>query len=268
MTTFTLRRSTPRDLNELVVGAPGTLVALTDDHRRSLSARFRAVISNDHRRLDAWSVERAGQPSSSFRWSPATARRLLGNAALRRVVRDALVAPTEAVADEINDQLLRCASGYARPGSLASWLASLSASEVALVCAEATNWAVQVLEIAQGLQVEWRVATSDAYYDVARARTSLRARRDLDVPLGEGRVVLRVRSGSPGKSAGPGLRSDLTIDTLANPKGIAPRRFIGVWPDAGVALSVDGTMADLRAGARDLVRTAVVQERRHHQMAA
>jgi hypothetical protein len=81
-------------------------------------------------------------------------------------------------------------------------------------------------------------------------------------------VVLRVRSGSPGKSAGPGLRSDLTIDTLANPKGIAPRRFIGVWPDAGVALSVDGTMADLRAGARDLVRTAVVQERRHHQMAA
>jgi hypothetical protein len=80
--------------------------------------------------------------------------------------------------------------------------------------------------------------------------------------------VLRVRSGSPGKSAGPGLRSDLTIDTLANHEGIAARRFIGVWPEAGVALSVDGTMADLRAGARDLVRTAVVQERLRYHNAA
>ena len=64
-----------------------------------------------------------------------------------------------------------------------------------------------------------------------------------------------------GKSSGPGLRCDLTIDALASPTGTAASRFIGVWPDAGVCLSVDGTMADLRAGARDLVRTAVVQQR-------
>ncbi|HEY1222260.1 MAG TPA: hypothetical protein VGE75_02045 [Acidimicrobiales bacterium] len=268
MTTFTLRRNTPHELNELVRGAPDALVALTEDHRRSLSARFRAVLSSDHRRLDAWSVEQAGRTSSSFRWSPATARRLLGNAALRRVARDPTCAPSESVTAEIDDQLLRCASGYARGGSLASWLASLGASELALVGAEATNWLVQVLEIAQGLEGEWRVATSDAYYDVASARTTLRARKDLEVGVGDGRVTLRVRSGSPGKSAGPGLRSDLTIDTLANPHGVAPRRFIGLWPEAGVVLSVDGTMADLRAGARDLVRTAVVQQRRRHQSAA
>jgi len=268
MTTLNLRRNTPRDLNELIRSAPSEDVVLTDDHRRSLSARFRAVLSTDHRRLDAWSVERAGTPSSTFRWSPATARRLLGNAALRRLVHDPECTPSEAVAYEIDDQLLRCASGQARAGSLASWLASLRASERALVCAEASNWVSQIVEIAQGLEYEWRVAMSDAYYDVARARTSLRARRDLDVALDEGRVVLRVRSGSPGKSAGPGLRSDLTIDTLANDHGVAPRRFIGVWPEAGVALSVDGTMADLRAGARDLVRTAFVQERRRLQKAA
>lgn len=268
MSTLSVRRATPHDLNELVRDAPDIVAELTDDHRRSLSARFRAVFASDHRRLDAWSVEQAGRASSGFRWSPATARRLLGNAGLRRVVRDPLCAPTEAVTQEIDDQLLRCASGYARTGSLANWLGGLSASELALVCAEATNWVVQVLEIAQGLDCEWRVAASDAYYDVARARTTLRARRDLDVPLEHGRVVLRVRSGSPGKSAGPGLRSDLTIDTLANHEGIAARRFIGVWPEAGVALSVDGTMADLRAGARDLVRTAVVQERLRYHNAA
>ena len=33
------------------------------------------------------------------------------------------------------------------------------------------------------------------------------------------RVIVRVRSGAPGKSAGPGLRADLTIDTLADPDG-------------------------------------------------
>jgi hypothetical protein len=267
MTTFNLRRNTPRQLNELVQEAP-VGVSLTDDHRRSLSARFRAITSLEHRRLDAWSVERAGLASSGFRWSPATARRLLGNAALRRMDRDPLRAVSRAVGDEIDDQLLRCASGYARAGSLAYWLSSLGASELALVNAEATNWAVQVHEIAQGLECEWRVAASDAFYDVARARTSLRARRDLEVTTREGRVVVRVRSGSPGKSAGPGLRSDLTIDTLANPRGIAPQRFLGVWPEAGVILSVDGTMADLRAGARDLVRTAVVTERRRLHQAA
>jgi stage V sporulation protein SpoVS len=266
MTTFNFRRSTARELNELVRDAP-VGVSLTDDHRRSLSARFRAVSSAGRRRLDAWSVEQAGQPSSGFHWTPATARRLLGNGAMRRMVRQS-ISPSEAVSDEIEDQLLRCASGYARAGSLAYWLASRSASEIALVSAEATNWAVQVHEIAQGLEREWRVAASDAFYDVASARTSLRARRDLEVPSIEGRVVLRVRSGSPGKSAGPGLRSDLTIDTLADPQGVAPRRFIGVWPEAGVMLSVDGTMDDLRAGARDLVRTAVVSERRRLQKAA
>lgn len=268
MTTFDLRRSTPHDLHKLIEGAPDELVMLTDDHRRSLTARFRAVHCDEHRRLDAWAVEQAGQTSTQFHWSPATARRLLGGAALRRFVRNPLRSPGESVNEEITDQLLRCTSGYARSGSLAQWLSSLKASELALVSAEATNWTVQLLELAQGLDFEWRVCSSDAFYDVARARTTLRARRDLVVHAGEGRVVLRVRSGSPGKSAGPGLRSDLMIETLADPTGLAPRRFIGAWPEAGVLLSVNGTMADLRAGARDLVRTAVVQERRRHLKAA
>ncbi len=110
----------------------------------------------------------------------------------------------------------------------------------------------------------WSVATSDAYYDVASARTTLRARRDLIVRNEGTRTIVRVRSGAPGKSAGPGLRADLTVDALADHDGLAPARLIGLWPEAGVCLCVDGTMADLRAGARDLVRTAVAQRRRAH----
>jgi hypothetical protein len=262
MTTLHHRRLAPDQLNLLVCELQGGRAFLSDDHRRSLSTRFRAVASNKHRRLDAWSVEMAGQVADVFRWSPTMTRRTLGNAALRRVESGPTKSIVDAVTDEVTDQLLRAASGYARSGTMAQWLAQCPPPVVGLVIAEAVNWATQLNEIAGGLNVPWQIASSDAYYDVAGARTTLRARRDLISSNDAGRIVMRVRSGSPGKSAGPGLRADMTVETLANPDGIAPLRFIGLWPEAGVCLAVDGTMADLRAGARDLVRTAVVRQRR------
>lgn len=261
MTTLTHRRHSTRILNRLIEEAPLEPAALSDDHRLSLSARLRAVAGQGHRRLDAWMVERAGQPSGNFRWTPATARRVLGNAALRRTVSDPSMSGVTAVQEEMDDQLLRAVSGYARAGSLAHYLALSSPSVLALVSAEATNWATQLREAAESLSHPWSVCSSDAYYDVARARTTLRGRRDLVVNRGSSRILLRVRSGAPGKSAGPGLRADLTIDALADPQGVAATRLVGLWPEAGVVLSVDGTMEDLRAGARDLVRTAVAQQR-------
>ena len=118
------------------------------------------------------------------------------------------------------------------------------------------------IETPAGISLPWTMAPCDAYYDVAAGRTTLRARRDLVITRDGDRIVVRVRCGAPGKSAGPGLRADLTTETLAHPSGLAPVRFIGLWPEAGVCLAVDGTMDDLRAGARDLVRTAVAQRRR------
>ncbi len=260
MTTLLHRRLVPGQIDRLVAEAPEHTVTLTDDHRRSLSARFRAVTTPGHRRLDAWNVEQAGRPAGGFRWSPATSRRALGNGALRRRAGRA-TSLTDAVRDEVAEQLLRAAAGYAPPGSMAHWLASSSDPVVGIVTAEAVNWATQLDEVAAGIARPWTVAPSDAYYDVAAGRTTLRARRDLVVARDGDRIVLRVRSGAPGKSAGPGLRADLTTETLAHPAGLAPVRFIGLWPEAGVCLAVDGTMDDLRAGARDLVRTAVAQRR-------
>jgi hypothetical protein len=268
VTTLTHRRASRHVLNRLIDDAPTDVATLTDDHRRSLSARFRAVASEGHRRLDAWMVERAGKPYDAFRWSPATARRALGNAALRRRLNDPSLTSFDAVDVEVTDQLLRAVSGYARPGSLASYLASSSPSALGLVSAEAANWSTQLGEAAESIARPWTVATSDAYYDVARARTTLRGRRDLVVALDDARVLVRVRAGAPGKSAGPGLRADLTIDALAEPSGLAAARVIGLWPEAGVVLSVDGTMEDLRSGARDLVRTAVAAERQRLVRAA
>ncbi len=268
VTTLHHRRLTSEQLHDLVHSAPGGPVQLTDDHRKSLTSRFRGVASPGHRRLDAWSVEQAGRGASTFRWSPATSRRVLGNGALRRMKGQRSLSIIDAVRDELADQLLRAASGYARGGSLAYWLASSPHPVLGLVTAEAVTWATQLHEIAQALPLPCTVATADAYYDVATARTTLRARRDLLLTQGDERIVVRVRAGTPGKSAGPGLRADLTIETLAHHDGIAPARFIGLWPEAGVCLSVDGTMDDLRSGARALVRTAVAQQRQRTLLAA
>jgi hypothetical protein len=146
MTTLAHRRLVPGQIDRLVEEAPERPAALTDDHRRSLSARFRAVATPGHRRLDAWNVEQAGRPGGGFRWSPASARRALGNGALRRLTSPA-TSITDAVRDEVADQLLRAAAGYARTGSMASWLASSPGPVVGLVTAEAVNWATQLCEI-------------------------------------------------------------------------------------------------------------------------
>jgi hypothetical protein len=261
------RRLTKFELNDLVKHVPLEPVHLGEEHRQSLSNRFRAVSAPGHRRLDAWGVERAGRHGSNFRWSPGTARRVLGNAAVRRITLQP-VSIRDAVRDELADQMVRATSGYSRDGSLAHWLASAPHPVIGLVTAEAVNWATQLHEVSEWLDATWSVPASDAYYDVASARTTLRARRDLVVHNDGSRTVLRVRSGSPGKSAGPGLRADLTIEALADHNGEAPVRYIGLWPEAGVCLSVDGTMNDLRSGARDLVRTAVARRRQGILLAA
>ena len=237
----------------LVSDAPHEAPSLDDEHRRLLAARFAAIDTETHRRLDAWSVERA-ERHSPFTWSAATARRSLGNAALRRLVAAPLT-PLDAVGDVVTDRLLSAAAGSARPGSLGHWLASLADAERALVVAEATNWTTTLVELTHELEVAWRPAASDAYYVIAGARTTLRAQREFVVE-GPTRVIVRVRSGSPGRSAGAGLRADLAVETLSHPHGDAPGRFVGVWPDAGIALAVDGTLEDVRAGARHLLRAA------------
>ena len=237
---------------ELVGGAPPEAPSLDDEQRRLFAARFAALGTETHRRLDAWSVERP-ERRTPFAWSAATARRTLGNAALRRIVA-ASSSVLEAVGDVVTDRLLSAAAGFARPGSLGHWLASLADAERALVVAEAANWATTLVELTGALS-GWRPVASDAYYVVAGARVTLRAQRELVVE-GPSRVVVRVRSGVPGRSAGAGLRADLAVETLAHPNGDAPGRFIGVWPDAGIALGVDGTLDDVRRGARHLLRAA------------
>lgn len=262
-------RSAARDaLTSVVRDAPATPTSLTDDHRRALAARFRAVPDPDHRRLDAWTVERAGLAGAPFTWTPAAARRSVATAALRRAGADGDRTLAAAVRATIEDEVARARTGQTRPGSLGRWLDEATPGARGLVVAEALSWARGVLEMAHRVEGPWWVPAADAYYDVAGARVTLRGRRDLEVAHGEGRVVVRLRAGSPGPSAGAGLRADLVTCALADPAGVAPTRVVGVWPEAGVVLGVDGTIEDLRAGARDLVRAALATRRARLVLAA
>jgi hypothetical protein len=255
-------------IERLVDGAPRDPATVTDDHRRSLAARFRAVPDTAHRRLDAWTVESAGRAPLTFAWTPAAARRTLATAALRRVVASSGTSLRDAVRDALDDQVARARTGQTRHGSLGSWLDEVDAAVRALVVAEALGWAAATMEVVRYAPGPWTVPASDAYYDVAGSRTTLRGRRDLEFTRATGRVVVRLRAGSPGASAGAGLRCDLAVTALADPAGVAPTRLVGLWPEAGVALGVDGRMEDLRAGARDLVKAALVTRRRRLVLAA
>jgi hypothetical protein len=258
----TLTRSTTDfdAVHTLIATAPVGELHLTLEHRATLAARLQSIPTTDHRRLDAWMVEHSGAEPGSFRWSPTTARRVLASASLRRARLDNHQL-SQAVEDEVTDYLLRAAAGQCTPGSLGHWLAGLSLSELALVRNDARNWATTLDEVASSLGGEWRLCASDAYYAVAGARTTLRGRRDLVLETDTQRIVVRVRPGTPPKSAGAGLRCDLLVDALAHPEGRVASRFLGIWPESGVTLAVDAAMPDVRAGGRDLLRAAITLHR-------
>jgi hypothetical protein len=65
----------------------------------------------------------------------------------------------------------------------------------------------------------------------------------------------------PAPTSIAGLRADLAVDAFSHIGGEAPQRIIGVWPEAGITLSVDGTEEAVRAGARDLMRATITQHR-------
>ncbi|MBU6233523.1 MAG: hypothetical protein KJS64_04660 [Acidobacteria bacterium] len=263
--TYVQRSISSLDLSNLVTCEDDSFV-ISDEQRVSLATRFRSIPTTHRLRADAWMVERRGNTGRQFAWSPVTARRTIGNAALRRG--GEVSSLLSAIHDVVDEHLFRAAKGYARHGTLGHWLAQQTSPVLAIVTAEAMTWGTTALETLESFGTPFSIAHSDAYYDVAGARTSLRGRRDALIATKNGRIVVRLRTGIPSPTAVAGLRADLTIDAFANVEGCAAQRIVGVWPDAGIALAVDGGESVIRAGARDLLRVAITQFRQHSSVAA
>ena len=247
------------DLVYLEPGAVASLVLPEGDPEivpptlpAALARRLGDSRADRRQTLGAWSVERRTAPANPFSWSAATARRALGRGALGRLVSGEDATLGAALAHVLEHRLDRAATGYASVGSLGAWLARLDAPGRATVTSAARAWAVSVLELTHQMS-SWSAPEADAYYAIDRSRVTLRGRRDIVTA----RSLICVRAGRPSASAGAGLRVDLLVAGLTHPAGVLPTQVVGVWPDAGLALRLRGSLADARRGARYVLAAAV-----------
>ncbi len=210
--------------------------------------------------LDSYRVEGRRVSTSDFSWSAENAARRLSSEILRRESRPRFFGAT---LDEVIDELRRHAeSGSASPRDLGVWLTEVGVGGRAMVAARALERAHSTHDVFERVDAPIVRAPADTYLSIPRSRWLLRGYRDgwsgTDAP----RVVLRVRPGSPSRSAARGLRVDALIATLAHPGVVAPARVVSAWPDAGLVLTLDPSLDDLTRGAKDLLRVA---QRLSHQ---
>lgn len=196
----------------------------------------------------------AGRP---FSWSPRTARRSIGVAAVRRCLEGGARTPAEAVAATAARMAGDARAGLASRVSPASWLATLEDGARAAVLAEATTWATHLFEA-----VEWRrldpqpaVGCADRWWDCPGVRTvALRGRADVRVGAPGGRqVLLTMAAGRPGPTSRVELALAALVDVAAGPSMPPPARVVGWWPECGRALVLCVDLELLEETARSVV---------------
>ena len=265
-------------LRDLVLEPAKTPTRLDPVVRTALASRLAHVAPARGRgplRLDSWTVlngERGpGAEPDSFTWSPRAARRLIGNAAARRVIATQEPSPTIAARREVAWLIARAAAGDARPGSLGAWLAEAPQGVIGAVIAEAVSHATEIVTMLdwERLGTHAVIGGADPVWAVPGAPwISLRGRREAVIELDRGastRAIICMRAGRPPASA----RSDLAIvglaDALASPDLPTPTRVLGVWPSAGRSVSLEISAAELRSAAR-LVLNAVTRLRQNSSL--
>lgn len=176
--------------------------------------------------------------ADEFRWSPRTARRLLGLMGLRHCVRGTCRTPAEAVAQAVEASVADAAEGRQRPGSLGHWLTTLHPGARAVVRAEAVTWATQV-----HAALEWErlrrpsvVGGADQWWSLPQvAGVSVRGRAEVRAPTrDDGMALFVVLNGQPGPSARAELGLPALVALLSG--AVVPHRLLGWWPQSGRAL--------------------------------
>ena len=244
--------------------------------RRVLATRLAAKAPARHLgslRLDSHTILNPPGEQPAFTWSPRRARRLLGAAAARAVLEKRSSCPLAAVRSEVDEVIARAAQEHTRPGSLGTWLGEAPRGVQAAALAEASAWATELLISLSPrlLEAGPLVGRADPVWAVPGAPwISLRARRDLEVTLDstlKTRALLCVRNGRPSPLAVEDLGLVGLIDALARPSLPLPNRVVGLWPDAGRAVSLEIDAEAMRSAARRIVH-AVEQRRQVPAVAA
>jgi hypothetical protein len=192
-------------------------------------------------------------PSGAFAWSPVTARRALGLAAVRSLVAGSAHNPVEGVRGAIGQAISEAAAGR-RPTSAKSstslehWLTSLSDASRAVVEAVAVTWATRLWAA-----LSWSdfpdppTIGRDHWWDSPHSSLlALRSRAEVrtTTTAGRGRLVsshLVVLGGPRRDTIRPELCVVALAEALRSRDPVPPGRIVGWWPDSGhfVALEVN-----------------------------
>jgi len=255
-------------LTEVLVAPPSVDLGEAPDHlyrqlAQSLTAAGSQLPAGTAVRVDGYffrtaltAPERLSSPDP-FGWSPRTARRLLGLAAVRACVSGSERTPADAVEHVVSAAVEDASRGSQRTGSLAGWLLSLAGGGRAVVRAEAVTWATQLLAA-----LEWRrldgapIVGSDQWWDgPAGCRVALRGRSEVRTPTlrddrspGGSRnrptppALFAMLGGRPSPVAALELGLAALASFMARPTEPPPARVVGWWPQCGRAmvLPVDG----------------------------
>jgi hypothetical protein len=219
--------------------------------QRDVQSVMRRIDRAEPLRVDPYRVRKTASGEADgerpFEWNPWTARRSLGLEAVRACLGRPRLTPLEATRAAV-DRLIRRTSEDTGAGSLAGWLASLRLGARAVVEAEATLWATQLLSAVQWTEPATRLVGFDRSVVLFEApRVILRGRVDLELRpavMGEGAPtvptggLLVVMTGHPLPSARLELAVSALAAALSNRSGVTPARIVGLWPQCGRALDL------------------------------
>ena len=187
-----------------------------------------------------------------FAWSSRTARRPIGWAALRHLLRGAARSPSEAVRTRLAESSTLVRNGDPCASQLDRWVASLPPAGLATVGAAAVTWVTRLWCALDWAALASPVVGRDRWWDSPHsALLALRGRADVRSE----HAALVVLSGPRRESVRAELSLVTLVDTLRTGGRSAPGRVIGWWPDFGRAVTVEPEPAVLTLGARavDLV---------------
>ncbi len=198
-------------------------------------------------RTDPSPVARNDEP---FAWKPAFVRRSLGLAVVRTCVAGRFRTPADAIGPVASEAVEEWSRTGWRTFHWEPWLAGLAPGARASVLADALTWATALWS-----SFDWdafpalpQIGGADDQWVCPAVRTMrLKARAELRVPLvgapGDcsppGPALISVSSGCPGNGWAEALAYLALVAGLRSPARPVPSRVLGLWPDAGLHLTVE-----------------------------
>jgi hypothetical protein len=216
----------------------------------------------DHHVRTALAPEIPAITDTPFAWSPRTARRTLGLAAVRALAAGEARSPIAGVRRAVADAISSVRDGERSAASMDRWLAGLAPAGLAAVEADAVTWATRLW-----CALDWKAFEEhpligrDHWWNSPHSSLlAIRSRAEV-------RSVTRDHDGNAfsthfvvlGGRRRPTVRSELSVVAMAEvlqaQHSLPPARIVGWWPDSGHHVKVDIDRAVLEEGAAAVART-------------